>query len=108
WRSIQPLRRTSDVDAEVVENKTFDLRDRGRRLTQADRQHRHLGIAGGDRAMAAAAGVVAAGDVDELPAGSGRHEHLACVRISQGGLDASEAVRMLLEQREVLVAPAAG
>ena len=63
--------------------------------------------AGGERAVAAAADVVAAGEVGELPAGRGRDEHLAGVRVAQRRLGARAAVGTLVEQREVLVAVAA-
>ena len=49
--------------------------------------------------MAAAAHVVAAAEVGELPAGRGRQQHLAGVRVAQRRLGARAAVRVLVEER---------
>ena len=67
----------------------------------ADGQHRHLRVAGEQRAVAAAAAVVAAGEVGELPAGRGGDEHVAGVRVREGGPGALERVGAVVEERRV-------
>ena len=52
--------RRATVDAEVLEHERLDPRDRRRRLAEADGEHRHVGVARGERAVAAAADVVRA------------------------------------------------
>ena len=52
-----------------------------------------------ERAVAAAADVVASGEVDELPARCRRDEHLARVRVAERTLDAGAPVRVAVEQR---------
>ena len=49
-------------------------------------------------------GMVASREVDELPAGRGRDEHLAGVRVRERGGCAHATVGHLVEQRLVLVA----
>src|SRR4051812_28293777 len=87
-----------------------EVRERGRRdvgdardlRVDADRQHRDDRIARDERAVAAAAGVVAPTEIGELPACRRGDEQLAGVRIVERGTDAVQRVRMLeLGGREV-------
>ncbi len=81
------------LDAEVVEHERRDVGDRGRRgAVEPDREHRDLGVAREQRAVAAAAGVMAAAEIGELAARRGRDEHVAGVRVRQRGRRAREAV----------------
>ena len=73
----------------------------------AHRQHRHLGVRGVERAVASAAEMVPAGEVDELPARRSRHEHLAGVRVRERGRRAHATVRHVVEEAEILVTVAA-
>ena len=59
-----------------------------------------------ERAVAAAAEMAAAGEVEELPAGRRRDEHLARVRVRERGRGAHAAVGNRVEDRVVLVAVA--
>src|SRR3954462_8231594 len=67
-------------DAEVAHDRLLDPGDRFGRRAEPDREHRDDRGRGLERAVAAAAEVVATGEVVELPAGCGGHEHLTGVR----------------------------
>ena len=67
----------------MLRDARLDAGDRARAAVEADGEHRHLGVGRLERAVAAAAHVVAAREVEELPAGRGRDEHLAGVRVAQ-------------------------
>ena len=70
-----------------------------------DREERDERVAGDERAVAAAAQVVAAAEVGELPALCHGDEQLAGVRVRERGADALGCVGMLeLARREVLAA----
>src|SRR5580765_8550991 len=58
-------------DLEVTHDRGLDPGDRFGRRSQADRQHRHLRVGGLERAVAAAAEMVAAREIEELPTGRG-------------------------------------
>ncbi len=83
---------------------------RERILVEPGREHRHGRVAREQRAVASAADVVPASEVFELPARSGRDDHLARVRAAERAPDALEGVRVLVGSEQPLVtedAPAA-
>ena len=96
-RSIQAgeaaTRRSATAKPKCSSTSALDLGDRRRRRADADRQHRHLGVLGGESAVAAAAEWLRPGEVDELPARRGRDEHLARVRVAERGLGARASRR---------------
>src|SRR6266516_1949042 len=96
--------RSTISGGEVVGNEPLDARDRARRRTEADGQHRHLRVGRIERAVAAAAEMTAPGEVDELPAGCGRDEHLACVRVAERGSRPRVPIGDFVEQRRILIA----
>src|SRR3954467_2809249 len=61
-------------DCEVAPDQILDPGDRLGRRSEPDREHRHDGVGGLQRPVTAAAEMVAAGEVVELPAGCGRDE----------------------------------
>src|SRR5438034_4977594 len=91
------------MDTEVPEEERFEPGDRGRRLVEADRQHRHLGVVGCQRAMAAAAEMATTGEVGELPAACRGEDHVAGVRIAERCLGPRASVREAIEQRKVFL-----
>src|SRR6476619_4850554 len=103
WRAIH-LGGTANRDTEVLGDGALDAGDRRGRRPEPDRQHRHLGVGGLERAVAAAAEVVAAGEVEELPARRRGDEHLAGVRVAHRGRGTCASVGHRVEKRLVLVA----
>ena len=77
------LRVRRRADPEVRERGRREVDDRAGSRVDADRHHRHLGVARDERAVAAAAGVVAAAEVGELAARGRGDEHLAGVRVRE-------------------------
>src|SRR5207244_131431 len=67
---------------------------RGRRV-DADGEQRHDRVALHERAVAAAAGVMAAAYVHELPAFGGRDEELTRVRVRERGPHAVQCIRLV-------------
>src|SRR5690349_23697215 len=93
-------------DCEVADDGVLDAGDRLGRRPEPDRQHRHERIRRLERAVAAAAEVMAAREVVELPAGRSGDEHLTCVWVCQRRGCAQAAVGNRIEDRVVLVAVA--
>src|SRR4249919_2614444 len=89
----------ADTEVSVREGREIDdpLRDRP---LEADRQDRHLGVAGLERAVAAAPEMAVSGEVGELEAHRRRDDHLAGVRIRKRAPGPLERVG-LVEDREV-------
>src|SRR4051794_25965874 len=86
WRStIDSRDSTRTRHSEMVEDGGHDLRDSPRRRVDADREKRNEGVGGDERAVAPAAQMVAAAEVDELPALRRRDEQLAGVRVRERG-----------------------
>src|SRR5437763_13932850 len=77
------LHRRRRRDAEVLEHGGSDVRDPVQLRPDADREERDDGVAGDQRAVAAAASMMAAAEVDELPSLRRRDEHLARVRVRE-------------------------
>src|SRR3989440_2278876 len=88
------------LQAEVLEHGRRDVDDAAGQALEPDHEHRHDRVAGVDRAVAPAAGVVATAEIGELEAGRGRDEHLAGVRVRERRVRTSKGVR-LVEDRLV-------
>ena len=90
----------------MLEDGGRHLGDAGRRgRVDADGEERDERVAGDERAVAAAAEVVAASEVGELPPLRGRDEQLAGVRVRERGAHALGRIGMLeLGRGEVLAA----
>src|SRR5690349_23416571 len=71
------------LDAEMRECGRHHVGDAADGSIDADRQHRNDGVALDERAVAAAARMVAAADVGELPAGRGGDEQLTGIRVRE-------------------------
>src|SRR4051812_28776665 len=85
-RSGDMLERTlirRQLDTEVREHRGRDIGDALDCRVHTDRQERHDGVALDERAVAPAARVMAAADVDELPALGRGDEELAGVRVCE-------------------------
>src|SRR5947209_18616597 len=76
-------RTTQSRDSEMLRHEPLHPGDRGGRRSEADRQHRHLGVEPLERAVTAAAEMVATREIEELPARRGGDDHLSRVRIAQ-------------------------
>src|SRR5581483_8330179 len=91
WRSTISRRRASGggegsrMRPEVRQDERRDADDAFGGRREPDREHRDERVAGRERAVAAAADVVPAAQVDELPPGRRRDEHVARVRVPQRG-----------------------
>src|SRR3954453_6995407 len=89
------LHRTRHRDTEVREHGRSDVRDPVQLGLEPDGHDRHERVARDERAVAAAARVVAAAQIGELPALRGGDEKLAGVRVRESGTRAMGSVRML-------------
>ena len=78
----------------MIEHARRDVDDPRRRGAQPNREHRHFRVAELERAVAAAADVVAAAQVGELDTGRGRDDQVARVRVRERGPGALERVRL--------------
>ena len=90
---------------EPLEHGGRDAGDARRRLVDPDGEHRHLRVARGERAVAAAADVATASEVGELEPVRRRDEHVAGVRVVQSRPRARERVR---EWSSTAASPARG
>ena len=88
-------------DAEMGEDERRDVDDARASASpvDADREERHLGVAGNERAVRAAADVVPAAEVGELVALGGRDEHLARVRVRERRPGAAQRIRVVEDRR---------
>src|SRR5439155_688444 len=82
------------LQVEVLQDGRRDLDDRLRLCVEADRQHRHLRVAAAQRAVTPSTCVMASGEVGELVPGRRGDDHLAGIRVVQGGPGALEAPRV--------------
>ena len=82
-RHVRAPPSTRRLDAEVREHRRRDLGDARGLGVDADVSSGHERVAGDERAVAAAARVVAAAEVGELPALRRRDEQLAGVRVRE-------------------------
>ncbi len=80
----EPYSGSATTPGSAIEQKRLLISDDRRGwLAEPDGEHRHLRVRGRERPVTAAAAVMLAGEIDELPAGRSRHEHLAGVRVAQ-------------------------
>jgi hypothetical protein len=79
----------------VCEDGRHHAGDAGRHRVEPDDEHRHLGVAGKQGAVAAAADVAVATEVDELVAGGSRHENVARIRVPKRRPRPGEAVGLV-------------
>src|SRR5205823_1518224 len=102
------LRRTGrpGLHAEVLEHERCEIDDAARLALDADREQRHLGIAGAERAVAAAAEVMAPTEIDELEAGSRRDEEIAGIRVRERRERALKTVGVVEDRRVARGRPA--
>src|SRR4051794_28729258 len=87
------------LDAEVAQDRRRDVAERLGDRVEADGEHRPLGVAGAEGAVAAAAGVMPPCEVCELHAGSRRDDDVAGVRVLQRGPGARAAVGIVEQRR---------
>src|SRR5581483_10856083 len=103
WRSTIARRSATiggDAHAEEIADGRRDIRDAANVGIHSDREQRHGRVAGDERAVAAAARMVAAAEIGELPAFRGRDEQLARVRVRERGPRTGECIG-LIEDRPV-------
>src|SRR5436309_6203779 len=79
-------------DAEMVEHPRRHVDNPRGWCAGSDREHRHLGVARLERAVAAATHVMATAEIRELDSGSRRDDEVAGVRVGQRGPGALERV----------------
>src|SRR6476661_2528038 len=70
-------------NAEVREDERRDVDDAAGGAVDADREQRHLAVAGNERAVRAAADVIAAAEISELEALCRGDQHLTGVRVRE-------------------------
>src|SRR6266542_4130928 len=101
-------RRSDNERTEVREHCGGDVGDALDRRLDSDGEHGHDGVALDKRAVAAAAGVVAAAEIGELPARGGRDEQLAGVRVREREPGSPQRVGMVEEHDVAARLPAVG
>src|SRR5213592_2513876 len=94
-RSRAPRRASSaSIYAELSKHEGRDVDDPRGHTPEPDGEHRNLGVAELERAVAASADVMAPAEVGELDPGGGRDDEVACVRVGQRAPGALERIRL--------------